>query len=442
MIFSKLISPFLIFIGFLLLCITATAQITALTNMRLLDVKHDTVHTDWIVLIEGQEILEAGSQVTVPPGAEVIDLTGKTLSPGFIDMHVHFWSMDKPQYEVFSKLWVAGGVTTVFSLGDIFPEDLQDFRKQVNAGEHIAPTIFTVGPYFNGGAASDRFRTVNTIEEALDFYNQWKDYTEGIKFYVQISEECFDAVIEVAQQDDKIVTGHLMSITTEHAIDQGINGLEHGIWTVEELISQTDDPSQFTKIANIDMQDPKLERIIDKIVKKGVYISPTITPMETFLAQDRPFVPNWQVYLADSSRSKYKTSVFRDQKVIKSLFAKQREFVQRVHQKGGLIVTGTDPFYPNVPPGYAMHREIIALTECGLSNMEALKAATLNGALALRKEQQVGSIEAGKVANMVIIAGNPDEHIHEVANVVTVINKGEFYNTAQLRSESIGKIRF
>ncbi len=415
------------------------AQIIALKGMRVIDGIDSVAHHGLTIIIKEQRIMDIGENLAIPAGAEIIDLSGKTLLPGFIDMHAHFWAYDQPQHEVYGKLMIAGGVTTVFSAGDIFPETLQQFRSSIEQGFRVGPTIYTVGPYYNGGEANNRFPAVNTVSEAMDLYDTWKGRIEGIKFYVQVSEDVFNAVVTRAKQDGLIITGHLMSIKTDHALDMGISGLEHGLWTIQELIDKTENPSQFTKIASINMEDPLLDKIINKIVKARVYIDPTITPMEAMVKR-QPFVNNWSIYLTDSSRKKYKSPIFRSPEIIETMFEKQRQFVKRVYDKGGLIVTGTDPFYPNTPPGFALHREIIALTEAGLSNMDAIKAATANGSIALRKQAEIGTIEAGKFADLVVIAGEPDINIEEISNVVSVFKKGKIHNTAKLREQSIGRI--
>lgn len=417
-------------------------QLILLKNMRIIDgIADEAIENGSILIREGRIEAVSDSIIPVPEGAEVMDLSGKTVLPGFVNMHAHFWPLDQPNYRPVSKLMLAGGITTAFSLGDIQPEKLQAFRQLVNEGKEVGPTIYTVGPYFQGGQVNARFRAVNTVEEALNLYNEWKDKIEGIKFYVSISQECFDAVIKEAQKDGKIVTAHLMSIKTEHAIDMGINGLEHGVWTIDELIPKTKGMGNFCRIASMNMDTSEMERIMDKMIEKGVYISPTIVPMEALWAERGSFVPNWQIYLGDSLRMRYNTPNTRNQECMPGLFEKQVEFIQRMYKKGALIVTGTDPFYPNTPPGFDIHREMIALTEAGLSNMDAIKAATINGAIALKRDQEFGSIQTGKIADLVIVAGNPDLDIQEVANVISVMKKGKLFNTAQLRTECIGEIK-
>ena len=125
---------------------------------------------------------------------------------------------------------------------------------------------------------------------------------------------------------------------------------------------------------------------------------------------------------------------------LKEALEKQSQFVKAVHDRGGLIVTGTDPVIPILLPGYSLHRELQNLVDAGLSPLEAIRAATLNAAIATQLDSQKGTIAAGKIADLVVVDGNPDEDISAIGNTCLVFKDGVPYLPEALRKSVEGQI--
>lgn len=213
----------------------AQERIIALTGGTIIDGTGRPPLTGYTILIRGERIAVVGRKVKIPKGATVLDITGKTVIPGLIDMHGHMYvramGAQRSQFEGYPLLYLAGGVTTVRSPGDFEPDGMIALRERIKRGEVTGPRIFTAGPYFDHDPAQVGWiKGVKSPEEALEKFNQWKDRIDYVKFYTRITEPEFIAVLNAAHKAGIRATGHLGSITATRAVELGIDGLEHGIY--------------------------------------------------------------------------------------------------------------------------------------------------------------------------------------------------------------------
>mgnify|MGYP000860335819 FL=1 len=423
-------------------------QRIALVNGRVIDGTGTPAHLDWTVLIQGTHILAVGPDVEIPDGTYVIDLAGKTILPGMFDMHGHLFSYNG-QSQIFEsiaypRLYLAGGVTTIFTAGEMEPEAAIMLRENINNGQAIGPQILTTGPYFSGGNTASWMLKAGSVEEALALYNQWSSRIDGVKFYTRIPEDQFKAVLDAAHADGLIVTGHLESIPALRAIELGIDGLEHGLFGMSEFFPKgTSFAVQYCAISQLDMTSAPVVEVIDALVQHQTYLDPTIVVFQPELADFKPLVADWEKYLDESVRDSVLISIqsIKQQgECLQIALEKQAQFVKAVHDKGGLIVTGTDPVIPILLPGYSLHRELENLVNAGLTPLEAIQAATLNSAIATRLDAEKGSIAPGKIADLVIVDGNPDINITDIGNTVMVFKYGVPYTPELLRKSVEGLI--
>lgn len=132
----------------------AQERVTALVGGTIIDGTGKPLLEGYTILIRGERIAEVGRKVKIPKGATVLDMTGKTVIPGLFDMHGHMYirgsGPQHSQFEAYSLLYLAGGVTTIRSPGDFEPQGMVEWRERVKRGEAIGPRIFTAGPYFDG----------------------------------------------------------------------------------------------------------------------------------------------------------------------------------------------------------------------------------------------------------------------------------------------------
>jgi enamidase len=424
-------------------------QDIALINGRVIDGTGAPAHLDWTVLLKGARIVAAGPNVVIPEAARRMDLRGQTILPGMFDMHGHLYSYNGERVSMeltaYPRLYLAGGVTTIFTAGDFDPSGAASLREQIASGEQVGPHILMAGPYFSGGEAPGWMTVARTPAEMLRHYQAWNDTIDGVKVYTGIPEDQFTALLNAAHADGLFVTGHLESISGMRGIELGIDGIEHGLFSMPEFFPIARSASftgQYCAISRLDITSPEVTRIINALVRQGTYLDPTIVVFQPELPDFEPLVADWEKYLDPSARLPLQRAIrsMIEPTCLDEALEKQSQFVKAVHDRGGLIVTGTDPVIPILLPGYSLHRELQNLVNAGLSPLEAITAATLNAAIATRTDSERGTIAAGKIADLVVVEGNPDEDITAIGNTRLVFKEGIPYLPDLLRLSVEGQI--
>jgi imidazolonepropionase-like amidohydrolase len=411
------------------------------------------------VLIEDERIRAVGPDVEVPAGAEVIDVAGKMLVPGMIDMHGHLFTnlggTFESQVEPFARLYLAGGVTTVFTAGEEHPEEALAFRDDQRAGRKVGTRVYSPGPYFDH--VGDGEGTLDGPESARALFAQWKDRIDGVKVYTGITAEELGAIVEAAHAAGLTVTGHLGSLTARQAIQIGIDRLEHGLYAMSEF-DRPSPASPFGReymevLADIDFDADPGKALIAEIVASGVVLDPTTVVLESLFAGPLDLT-DWKRYLAPDALQRNEAlsrglGAMRAREappdewgpLVEAVLAKQRELVGRVHAAGGKVVAGTDPVFPDIVPGHALHREVEHLVLSGLTELEAIRACTLDAAAALGRAQDLGSIEPGKLADLVVLARDPVADITALGTTEAVFQAGARFSPEELRASVVGTIR-
>lgn len=428
------------------------SPIIALKNVNVIDGKGSPARPDQTVLIHDGRIAQIGdaSSVQIPEDANVLDLTGKSLLPGFIMFHEHMFypsgrGFNNQQSFSFPRLYLAGGVTTMRTAGCVDPYADLNIKQAIHTGQIPGPKMEVTSPYFNNpGLPLYSVKGLKGPEDARAMVAYWdSEGVDDFKAYAQITQANLKVVIEEAHKRGKKVTGHLGAVTYKEAADLGIDNLEHGFFVSTDFVPDKVKDKNPTSIAQrnsltkLDPNGPEAQSLIKHLIDKGVAITSTLVVLETFVP-GRPRISDEALEaLLPETRDLYfrtwsRIATSKDSSM-SAIFNNNMEMEKMFFKAGGLLIVGTDPTgYGGVIAGYANSRAIELLVEAGLTPLEAIQVATLNGAKYLEIEDEVGTIEAGKIADLVIVKGNPASRIQALRNVEIVFKDGIGYDSVKL----------
>ena len=437
--------------------ISVQAAVVAIAHARVIDGTGAPPRDDQTIVIRDGNIAEVGpaASTAVPPGATTIDATGKTVIPGLVMMHEHLYYTTGPGVygqlgASFSRLYLAGGVTTMRTAGNVNGIMDINLARRIAAGELPGPAIDATAPYVNGPNTFLQMHAVTTADEARRHVAYWADQgATSLKAYMQISRAALQAAIDEGHRRGMKTTGHLCSVTFGEAADLGIDNLEHGFFPATDFVADKQPdvcPGQARgqqTIAALDENGAPFTALVRKLVDKHVALTSTLTVFERF-TPGRPLPPGLDVLapqLKESFQRAYDRAQQNQQSVYASLFPKAMRMERAFVRAGGLLVAGTDPTGAGgVVAGYSDQRQVELLVEAGFTPVEAIAIATLNGARFMGRETRIGSIARGKQADLVLIAGNPSATIADIRKIDTVFKKGVGYDPGKLIASVRGQV--
>jgi imidazolonepropionase-like amidohydrolase len=408
-----------------------------------------------VVVIAGDKIARVGSknEVKYPPTAEIIDVTGKFILPGLIDLHVHY-------FDWMGELFLVNGVTSIKDLGNDI-EWISAISGEVEKGSVRGPRIFYVG---NGLDAPPPAREHHV---GLDHPEMAKRAVtllhergvSGIKVREKITPELLRAIVEQAHHLGIPVTGHIERINVRAAALAGIDGLEHASGIVEatatQPIAEKPDLDGLEKhlailksYALID--SAKAEELVKFLASKNVALIPTMSNWwraasdrrNAFAREDAAFAKLPELaYVPEQTRQMLASSfLFRvnndaDLAQIKTGYEKLRKLVLQHQQAGGKVLAGSDTLLSL--PGVSLQRELILLVDAGLTPMQAITAATRDNAAHLGKEKELGTLEPGKLADLIVLDADPLSDISNIGRVSQVLKGGQIVDRSYHADRSV-----
>lgn len=401
-----------------------------ISNVNVVPMNQDTVLMDKVVYIKNGVIESISENIDVE-GIEVFDAMGKYLVPGLIDMHVHVWD----RYEL--GLYLSNGVTALRNLWGM-PMHLR-IKEDVNNDEIISPLFFTTGPKLTGPdfIGDDNFNLTNPSEakkKVILYQHRGYDF---IKTYYGLDKEIFDAVIEQATISEIDIVAHpSQKVSFSYHLNPQIKSIEHA----EEIVQQA---------LQFDLDTIKLQLIIDSISKsKHISYCPTITVFnniyqmmlnDSILDSESLSYMNPLIKKVESKKQFdrwYNTK--QDDESVVSRIKNQHDFhlniIAQLHKAGVAIICGTDAGIGITIPGFSIHQELAFYKEAGLSNYEVLKTATVNASQTHSIMNNLGTIEIGKIANLLLVDNNPLIELTSLENPSYVIVKGRKLNRETLDS--------
>ena len=457
-------------ITLLLLCTSTLAQdefirvkapLIALTNVRIIDGTGAAPVENQTIIIGDGKIQRIGPNLTVPTGAQLLDLKGYTVLPGLVGMHDHmFFPMggSPPMYSnmgtSFPRLYLALGVTTIRTTGSVAPYTDLEIKKLIDSGRAIGPKMHITAPYLEGaGAFTPVMHTLTDADDARRMVNFWADQgATSFKAYMNITRAELRTVVEEAHKRGLKVTGHLCSIGYREAAEIGIDNLEHGLLADSEFVAdkQADKcPAGVgASLRQLDLNSEAAKETIRVLVAKKVAITSTLPVFEAGAplapAQSGPTAigaasgvlnPRVLNVMNTDARVRYLTNRSRipSDSPTALMVRKTMDFERAFVAAGGLLIAGLDPTgNGGVVAGFGDLRQVELLVEAGFTPVEAIKIASFNGAKFLGEDARIGSIAVGKQADLMIVKGNPAAKITDIENVELVFKDGVGYDSEKL----------
>jgi len=429
-----------------------------LTHARVIDGTGAPPRENQTVVIRDGRIAALGDAASVqaPAGAQIIDLTGKSVIPGLVMMHEHlYYPTGGGTYanlsESFTRLYLAGGVTSMRTAGNSNGYGEINIANEIRRGEKPGPWIDATAPYLTGpGLHITQFYELENAADATRMASFWADAgATSFKAYMTITRAELAAAVKEAHRRGLKITGHLCSVTYREAAALGIDNLEHGFFVSTDFAPDKKPdvcPGQkagMTALAAVDPNGAAFKSLVADLVAHHVALTSTLTVFETFAA-GQPEPPGLDVLdpiLEDDFRKFRAKLEAKKDPFYPDLFAKERKMEVQFVRAGGLLLAGTDPTGAGgVIPGYSDQRQVELLVGSGFTPLEAIRICTLNGATYLGKTKDIGSIAVGKQADLVVIDGNPAANVSDIRKVETVFKQGVGYDPAKLIASVKGKV--
>jgi imidazolonepropionase-like amidohydrolase len=418
---------------------------------------------DALIETNGGKILQVGrvSAAVLPAGAKMIDFGTKYVIPGLIDTHGHLyartggrssWRRTDPLLPIF---YLAAGVTAIGDPGSMDAAGDFALRNRIDAGELPGPRYFLAGEYIDmPPLLVGWMNPVKTPEEARAKVATWAERgASAIKIYAGAHGVVMQAAIDEAHEHSLRVWAHVGAVTFQQAMDMGVDQLFPGAPIMPDTrrpgITQRQWLDYAKATAALDLTHPQIVAMFRTAALRRVVLTPTAVVSELaepgasakhHMEEQRRFysAAAWQEiekYLKGPAPAYYPAEVAAQD------LKKNKEFIRRAHEAGCLLSTGTDYVVLTMLPGWSLWREMEIFAEAGLPPLDILKAATWNGAYAVGRTDQLGSVEAGKCADFVVLDANPLEKISNVRQVHRVVKGGVVYDRERLLEPLVGKVQ-
>jgi imidazolonepropionase-like amidohydrolase len=436
-----------------------------LAHVRIIDGTGAAPLEDQSILIENGKIVGISQNPAASSQAQILDLHGYTVIPGLVGMHDHMYYIARPNFDAIGdsepplivpqmafsapRMYLAAGVTTLRTTGSVEPYTDLNLRREIDTGHLPGPHMDVTGPYLEG--PNSPFMQMHNLRDADDARQTVRFWAaQGVtsfKAYMNITRDELKAAIDEAHKLNLKVTGHLCSITYPEAAEMGIDNLEHGFVVNTQL-----DPDKQVDLCpkttgtptrqKMTPDSPEAKALFKLLIDHHVAITSTLPVFEADGNGRPPLEPRVLAALTPQAREAYlyvrnlqstAPTVRQNPNPRAVLFQRELDMERAFAAAGGTLLAGLDPTGDgHVLPGYGDQREVELLVQAGFTPVEAIKIATLNGAIYLNQQAHIGSIAPGKNADLVVIKGDPSAKISDIENVEIVFKDGVGYDSAKL----------
>src|SRR5215813_4919353 len=435
----------------------------AFTHVTVIDATGAPASADMTVVITDSRISDIGktAEIPVPQGAQVVDGRGKFLIPGLWDMHVH-WH----EYKDYLRLFTANGVTGVRVMWGA-PINFK-WRREIEAGSLIGPHLVISSTIMDGPKPvwPGSVAISNEAEARKAVRTARKDGFDFIKVYSLLPRPAYFAIADEAKKQGLEFAGHVpIAVSPIEASDAGQKSIEHltgilgGCSTREEELrrgfedaytklpvgQRLPDPARLRPLTRMMLEtfnQEKATTLFQRLSRNHTWQCPTLTVLRSSAFLDDPgfrndprlkYVPKeMRTAWNPANDFRFRARATEDFDLSRQLYKKQIELVGLMHRAGVEFIAGTDVSNPYCFPGFSLHDELSLMVEAGLSPMEALQTATYNAARFLGKQSEFGSVEKGKIADLVLLDADPLTDIRNTSRINSVIQNGRLLNRAEL----------
>ncbi|KAA2242766.1 amidohydrolase family protein [Chitinophaga agrisoli] len=436
------------------LCCLGQNNVLVIKNVAIIDVIDNKVTKDRLVVIEGNRIVSLDEKASIPAQATILEGRGKYLIPGLWDMHTH--SLRKGRLQYFFPLFIANGVTGIRDMAsDMGLAEIDHIRDEIQSSKILGPRLGAVtGRILDGPPQPDTLlftypANIDAAEEIVRSYKQQK--ADFIKVYNTLGKGIYLAIAGESKKLNIPFEGHVpFSSTAAEASNLGQRSIEH---LSDILISVSSKEVEIRKELTISataiqgtikrMQasfkatetydDEKAAALFSIFLRNETWQCPTLRNLQIFSSGAN------LTRLLNDSRLKYFPGSLKEtwkkalparivgDSLQRAMFFKQSlKLVADMQRAGVKILAGTDLANPFLMPGFSLHDELELMVEAGLSPFEALQTATINPAKFLQKDKDLGSVEKGKIADLILLDANPLESISNTKKIYSVIVNGKF----------------
>ena len=440
--------------------VSVDAPVIALTNVIVIDGSGGEPRSGQTVVITDDRITAVGpsSEVEVPNGAEVLELSGHTVVPGLVGMHNHSYytaAGGRAAQLDFSgpRIYLASGLTTIRTTGSRSTYAELNLKQAIESGQMPGPTLIVTGPYLTGGSGPSTMARPQDPEAARRVVRYWAE--EGVtwfKAYTQIGRAELGAAIDEAHKHGVKVTAHLCSVTYREAVALGIDNLEHGLFANTDYVPNKEPdrcPPGFRRdYYDLDIEGPEVQATFREMIDNNVPMSSTLAVYEMSVPGRPPIDQRALDVLAPevaedvlAENQRYTERDPDDYGTSPAVFKKAMEYELAFFRAGGTLGAGVDPTgYGAALPGFGDQRNYELLIEAGFTPGEAIQVMSANGAKILEMDDSIGSIEVGKIADLAVIGADLAADPANIKKVVTVFKNGVGFDSAKLIASITGYV--
>jgi len=438
----------------------------AIAHVGVIDTNSGSVEGDMTVVIVGNRIAEmdSASNVKVPNSTQTIDAKGKFLMPGLWDMHVHIFGAGR--FPIVTPLLIANGITGVREMGTCVPlATINGIRKKIAEGKLLGPRIVAAGPVVDGGFKDWTNANVATPSEAREVVRSLKQQgADFIKIYDNLSRPAFFAIADESRKLDIPFAGHPPdTVSDREAAEAGQKSIEHlvGIPSAcstdeaklqpqyEQALNEPDFSLANAIATRADIRAidsfsaTRCKELASVFRTRRTWQCPTLVVTRATYAYEAISTKDWRLKYIPKNWISDWASFPENDLWFKDLTPADREGLARVYRRlvesAGIFhrdsvdfLAGTDVSRPYIFPGFSLHDELGLLVEAGFTPGEALKTATYNPARFLGMLDRLGTVDKGKLADLVLLDANPLEDIHNTEKIQAVIVNGKYLDRTAL----------